>query len=404
MRILCLTPSFQHPNVRGPHRYYYFVRELSKRNQITLLTLAGSDPPADALEEMASYTERILTFPLEDGRHPRLDTLLAGVPGIGPRFRRMSRLREGIRQMKCAFDRLIREESFDLLLFHGKSIYPVIEDWAGLPLVVDFCDATSSRIRTQMRYAGLASAPRLLFRYLRIKEVEEQLVRKTRHLGFVSYRDREAVLGPDSQAKVLPIGVDIAHWQRTEKRPHPSSVVLHGTMDYAPNNDAALYLVEKIVPLIRRSIPDLVVSIVGRSPSPALLASARRSPNVTVTGPVEDVRPFLERAAVYAAPLRFASGIQNKILEAMAMSLPVVTTSIAAAGLRTGDSAEPPVLVADDAQHFASRIIELLRHEDRRDRLATEGRRFVESHFVWPRIAEDLERLCIAAVREYRLR
>jgi glycosyltransferase involved in cell wall biosynthesis len=121
---------------------------------------------------------------------------------------------------------------------------------------------------------------------------------------------------------------------------------------------------------------------------------------VTVTGFVDDLRPYLERAAVCAAPLRFGAGVQNKVLEAMAMGVPVVTTSIAAAGLRVDDAAAPPLYVADDDERFAACLVQLLQDPGERARLAREGRRFVEEHFVWAHQAERLEALCQEAVRE----
>jgi glycosyltransferase involved in cell wall biosynthesis len=173
-------------------------------------------------------------------------------------------------------------------------------------------------------------------------------------------------------------------------------------MNYAPNEDAALHLIDGILPRVRRSIPDAELLVVGRDPTPALLERSRRLPGVTVTGFVEDLRPYLERAAVCAAPLRFGAGVQNKILEAMAMEVPVATTSIAAAGLRVDGAGEPPLCVADDEERFAASLVRLLQDPEERARLAREGRRFVEDHFVWARQAEELEKLCHEAVREWR--
>jgi glycosyltransferase involved in cell wall biosynthesis len=168
-------------------------------------------------------------------------------------------------------------------------------------------------------------------------------------------------------------------------------------MNYAPNEDAALYLIDKILTLVRRSLPQLEVLIVGRDPAPALMQKARQSPNVTVTGFVDDMRPYLERATVFAAPLRYGSGIQNKILEAMAMAVPVITTTIAADGLRVDGAGEPPVHVADGEKAFAERLLHLLADQKERDRLSAEGRRFVENHFIWSRSAKKLEEMCRAA-------
>jgi glycosyltransferase involved in cell wall biosynthesis len=300
--------------------------------------------------------------------------------------------------MKEAFVRLLQQQTFDLVLFHGKDIFPVIEDCRGLPVVVDFCDATSMRVRSRMRYASLARLPVLMLRYWQVRRLEKKLIRKSPHLAFVSCRDREAILGAGGKAEVVPIGVDTQYWKRESPHRQANCLVFTGVMNYAPNEDAAICLIEKIVPLIRQSIPRLQVFIVGRDPAPVLQEKARRHPGVTVTGFVDDVRPYLERATVFAAPLRFGSGVQNKVLEAMAMQVPVVTTSLVAAGLRVDGAATPPLGVADGEKQFAGRVVDLLQQEEQRARLAEDGRRFVENHFVWSRSAEKLEQMCLAAV------
>ncbi len=403
MRILHITPSFQHPQVRGPNRHYHFVRELSQRHAITLLTLVRSDISAEAMQEMTAYTERLLTFNVHAAFNGRAPGGVRSLPVVGGRLEQSLRLREGVRQMKVAFTQLVRQESYDVVLFHGKSVFPVIEDWDDLPIVADFCDATSMRIRTNMRYARMAAVPLLGLRYAQVRRLEHKLVRKTPHIAFISPRDREAVLGPADRSAILPNGVDLDYWTRTSHNPRPNCLIFTGVMDYAPNEDAAVYLIDRILPLIRPSVSNLEVFIVGRNASPALLEKARRYPDVTVTGFVDDMRPYLERATLCAAPLRYASGMQNKVLEAMAMQLPVVTTSIVASGLRVNE-AEPPVQVADGAKEFAGHIVNLLAQETERSRLAADGRRFVENHFVWSRSAEKLEKMCLDAVKLNRQR
>jgi glycosyltransferase involved in cell wall biosynthesis len=401
MRILYLTPSLQHPSMRGPARHYYFIRELARRHAITLLTLARSEASPAVMREMAAYTERMLVIPTNGAANSRAGAHTARRPNYGERIKHAWEFRQAVQQMKQAFASLRREHSFDLVLFHGKDIFPVIEDCHDLPVVVDFCDATSMRIRHRMRYAPLCGGklPWLLWRYWQIRRIEKKLLRKSPHRAFVSWRDREAILGAGGKAEIVPIGVDAQYWKRKSPRvAGPNCLVFTGVMNYAPNEDAAIWLSEKILPLIRQAVPHPEVFIVGRDPSSVLREKARRHPEVTVTGFVEDVRPYLERASVFVAPLRFGSGVQNKILEAMAMQAPVITTPLAAAGLRVDGVAAPPVCVADGEKQFAERVVELLQHEKARARLAEEGRQFVENHFVWSRSAEKLEQMCLAAL------
>jgi polysaccharide biosynthesis protein PslH len=158
-----------------------------------------------------------------------------------------------------------------------------------------------------------------------------------------------------------------------------------------------LHLVKSIFPAIQQAMPEAECIIAGRDPRAELLEAAASCRNVTVTGSVPDMRPYLERASVFLAPLRFASGVQNKILEAMAMEVPVLTTAVAAEGCVSGEHF-PPVRVCSDAQSFAQAAIHLLRHQQERERLAKEARSFVEKHFDWEIPLGKLNDLCIAAV------
>ena len=117
-----------------------------------------------------------------------------------------------------------------------------------------------------------------------------------------------------------------------------------------------------------------------------------------MTGFVEDLRDYLEQAAVFVAPLRYASGMQNKLQEALAMEIPIVTTSIAAEGLRAADGVDVPVYVADQDEAFARRVVELLGRPDEQKRLAIQGRVFAQEHFSWVRSAEQFERMCLQAI------
>jgi glycosyltransferase involved in cell wall biosynthesis len=131
---------------------------------------------------------------------------------------------------------------------------------------------------------------------------------------------------------------------------------------------------------------------VGRDPKPRL-AAAGAQPGVQVTGFVDDVRPFLERAAVFAAPLLFGAGIQNKLLEAMAMAVPVVASPLAADGLRTGDGGMPPLQTADDAAAFAAALAARLAAAQRDPTPDFAARQYVEEHFRWETNAAALEQV-----------
>lgn len=399
MRILYIIPTFQHPKVRGSLRHYYFIRELAQRHAITLLALERSPIAAEARTEMASYTERVLTFKVNPPAHSAVGKLLKQLPLIGNQTAQQLALRQSVGDMKSAFQQLVREEQFDLVLFHGKDCFPVIAGWHALPLVIDFCDATSFRVRTKMRHVNGLMAALLRLRYRQVRQVERKMVQRTAHVAFISQRDRAAILGAHSQAAIIPNGIELAYWTRRSYTPEPNCLIFTGVMDYAPNADAALHLIDAILPHIRPHVPDLKVIIAGRNPTAALRARAQRYPDVIVTGFVEDMRDYLEKATVFVAPLRFGAGMQNKLQEALAMEVPIVTSSLGANGLRVEDGEELPLYAADGDEAFAKQVIRLLNQPAERQRLAQAGRRFAQKHFDWTRSAQQLEQMCMAAMK-----
>lgn len=396
MRILYITAEVPYPLTSGFLRHYHFLRILGPRHEITHFSLTSRpELSPDAVAALDPYVERLVVFGL-----PRGPESPVSHPTLGLRLTKAFQKRRAIGEMKRAVQELVERERFDVVLTSGKPTLSAIEDLEGIPLVVDCCDATSLRIRGEMRFASLQRRLALLLRLPGALRVERRSVRKTPQLAFASARDQQAMTGSTERGEVVPQAVDLEYWTPTLARRRPSRVLFHGVMRYRPNEDAALRLVEEIGPLVRERVPDLELFLVGRDPTPRLLHAAERRPWVTVTGEVEDVRPYFDAATVYCAPLRFASGIQNKLLEALAMEVPIVTTRVAADGLSV-DGAEPPLLVAEGASQIAEEIVRLLDREDERARLAAAGRRFVEENFTWERSAGQLERLCEEAVAEW---
>ena len=393
MRILYVLQRIRHPALRGELRHYHFLRRLASRHAITLVSLAECEVPPEALTELSGYAER---FVLVDGLPPPRPTREAGgLAELGWRARKRWRTRRSLLELRRVVQELLAREPFDVMLLAGINLFGLIDGRNGVPMVLDWCDADSLRLRQGLRYASVLEWPWRMLRYGQVRRTE-RLLRGASHVAFISPRDRDAAHGPDSRAAVVPNGVDVAFWQR-RGRPVPGRIVFTGVLDYPPNDDAARYLIEEVAPRVRRRVPGLEVVIAGRSPSAALAAAAARAPGVTVTGDVPDLRPYLDSATVFVAPLRFASGMQNKLLEAMAMELPVVTTPVAADGLRLDPNADPPVRVGRDADQIATHVVDLLVDPPLAQRLGADGRRYVSQYCDWDRSADMLDGLCLDA-------
>jgi len=383
MKILAVTPDFQHPAVPGSHRHYHFVRELAKRHEITLFTLASKKVPDAVMQEMSGYTTGIHVFDISGG--PQSSALAKA------RYRK-----QVIHRMRREFRNAVAHGSFDVVLFHGKILHSLI-DGIDLPVVIDFCDATSARFRSQMRFESLASRPRRYVQFLRARRYERKLLASSEQIAFISARDRASTAGAPPTSAVIPNGVDLDFWNPVGDRREPNTLALTGVMNYRPNEDAGLALIRNIMPRIRPRVSGPRLLLIGRAPTAALLREAATADDVTVTGEVDDVRPWMERAEIFVAPIQFASGMQNKVLEAMAMRLPVVTTSIVAEGVEIDGPGSAPVVVADRDEDFADAVVALLGDPVERQRLGQAGLDYVRRHFSWLTSAARFEALCFEA-------
>ncbi|MDF1839002.1 MAG: TIGR03087 family PEP-CTERM/XrtA system glycosyltransferase [Planctomycetota bacterium] len=185
---------------------------------------------------------------------------------------------------------------------------------------------------------------------------------------------------PGFSTTVLQNGVDLKFFHPAPEKAEPGRLVFTGVMDYLPNIDACVHFVEDILPLIREKHPDVRFDIVGSKPTPEVKALAN-TPGVTVTGFVDDIRDWSHKASIAVAPLRIARGIQNKVLEALSMGLPVVGSTSATQGVQ-GKPGEHYWVTDDPAEH-ARMVIDLLDHPDKAQELGLIGRKFVEDNYDW---------------------
>jgi glycosyltransferase involved in cell wall biosynthesis len=393
MRILYVMPSVRHPQVRGELRHYHFLLRLARRHEITLLVLNRDDVPATVLDELRRSTRHLLQVGPPVPVRPASHGLAGIIAVLRWRVRKLRLVRRGMTEMTQVVERLVAAGGFDLALLSGTGIHPIAERLSATPMVVDWCDTDSARLRRGLRHSSPLQLPWHVLQYWQVRRIEQKLLHKLPHVTFISRRDRDAAAPAAQSATIIPNGCDLTYWRRRSAE-RTDRIVFTGVLDYRPNADAAKYLLSTIAPLVREEIPHIEVVIAGRNPPRDVLTLARRSQGVTVTGSVPDLRPYLENAAVFVAPLRFASGMQNKVLEAMAMELPVVTTPIVADGLKGDQHDSPPLLVAETAREIASHIAAIVQDPSTARRLGAEGRRYVQRHCDWERSARMLDRLC----------
>jgi len=290
-----------------------------------------------------------------------------------------------------AFDRALRDRSFDAVLVMGVDLLHYTEN-CDVPVIADLVDEPVLAALREMRVEGLsASALRLVKRVFELFPYLRRNCRRARHCMLVSEQDARWLrrLVPGVAVSVLPNGVDADFFHPAGLPVNPHEIVFSGIMGFSPNIAAAQYFASQIFPRIRAALPACHWSIVGGSPSPEIQALA--GPNVRVTGFVPDLRPYLEQAAVIVSPLVSGGGMKNKILEAWAMAKAVVATPLGCAGIDGHDGVN--LLIARNASEFAAKTVHLLTHPEEALRLGCCAQQTVAANYSWDEKSAILDRI-----------
>ena len=242
----------------------------------------------------------------------------------------------------------------------------------------------------------------------KMRRFEDQALRRFDAVIAVSVRDADALRETYGLRNVEPVetGVDVDYYafhapdDAPAFGPAEGTVVFTGSMDSRSNIEGVDFLMREVWPLVLRARPQAQAIIVGRNPPDALVSEARgRGFAWEFSGFVEDVRPYVARAHIYAIPLRVGSGTRIKVFEAMAMGCPIVSTSLGVEGLAVRNGVD--YLAADTAPDFSAAVLALLDHAARRQALASAARALVVEHFDWSHVTGRFEALCLAAARRF---
>jgi sugar transferase (PEP-CTERM/EpsH1 system associated) len=386
MRILFLTSRLPYPPDRGDRlRAYHFIERLSAEHEVTLVSFVAHEGERDHMTALRTFCRDVHVVPLS----PRESLLRAGANAwrhepLQAQYYRSPTMRRLVDRISAAETAAGRP--FDVAVAHLFRMAPYLE-WCGQAYrVVDLTDVISQEVARSLPYRGLGW--RLIYRFEgpRIQRYERWVAGTFDEAWLISQADLQVLAAqcPGANLRVVPNGVDASRFFPTQEIARPSSLIFVGHLGVLHNIDAVAFLALEILPRVRHQIPGCTLEVVGASPS----AEVRRLadlPGVTVTGFVPDLNRSLNQAEVFVAPLRFAAGVQNKVLEAMAAARPVVTTSLVNTGL--GAQAGRDLLLADSAEEAASQVLTLLRDGDLRLRIGQAGRAFVHGAFGWDRVA-----------------
>jgi glycosyltransferase involved in cell wall biosynthesis len=259
--------------------------------------------------------------------------------------------------------------------------------------IADLVDAISKNYRRSYRYSNILKKPLYWLEKRRVLQYERQIITEFDHSFIVSESDKKFICSKTSEAdgfSVLPNGVRSEYIEESDNMNYTSDnlyLVFLGKMDYYPNIDAVKYFSKHIFPNIQKNHPRVSFDIVGGSPSSDIKMLDRYS-QINVTGFVDDPRKYIERGTIFVAPMRTGAGVQNKILEAMALKKPVVTTSIGLEGIKAENKKH--ILVADSEEEFSDAINYLLLNPDARARIGRKARELIKKRYTWESVEDHI--------------
>ncbi|HEV8348416.1 MAG TPA: TIGR03087 family PEP-CTERM/XrtA system glycosyltransferase [Vicinamibacterales bacterium] len=358
MRVLFLTHRLPYAPNRGDRiRSYHIARQLSRSSDVDVLSLTHDDEEESHVADLRRMVDHVRT-----ARVSRIANLCRAVAAL-PTSRPLTHVLLDAPTLGTTLAEMVAERRPDVVLAYCSGVARLVMEapLRGIPAVVDFVDVDSEKWRDLARVTPPPKAwiyrreCRLLGRF------ESAVAYHAKAALVVNEREQASLenLAPRARVHVLPNGIDLSMFQPAIHPSSNASVIFCGVMNYAPNEQAALWIAKAVWPLVRAERPDATLLLVGADPTSAVRALAVRDRSVTVTGTVPDVRPFLHSAALATAPLATARGIQNKVLEAIASGLPSVVTPAVFEGLPA--EAAPACRVAGSSEAFAASILDLLR-------------------------------------------
>jgi sugar transferase (PEP-CTERM/EpsH1 system associated) len=394
MRILLITPQRPYPPHQGTTlRNFNLVKELAKRHTVCLLSFLEPDQAPSDSGPLSQYCQWIETIPVPQRTTMRRlrQMLLTNRPDMSWRL--------WSPEFAQRLAHKLAGESFDVVEIEGIEMapyLPVIQAIDPTPRII--YDAHNAEwilqkracladVKTPSRWVAAAYS---WVQWHRLRRYEAALMARVDHTVVMSEPDRAALLdvSPTAKTTVIPNGVDLGAYSQFTDPPINHDIVFTGKMDFRPNIDAVLWFGLNVFPLIQARHPGTSFAIVGQRPHPRL-DILRNNPHIRITGFVDDIRPYIAGAKVYAAPLRVGGGTRLKLMEAMAMGRAIVSTTVGAEGFPVTDGQE--LLLADTPELFAEKVCRLLESPTQTEQLGAAGRAFATANYGWDALVPKLE-------------
>jgi sugar transferase (PEP-CTERM/EpsH1 system associated) len=384
-KILYFTSRIPFPLEKGDKlRAYHQIKHLSKDFDVVLCSISDIPLSENAELELGQYTSNIHVY-----QTTKLTTLInmivAGFYSFP--FQVGYFFNTGAHYF---FNKVIEEEKPDHIFVQLLRMAEYALSVPNIPKSLDYMDAFSKGIERRMLEAkGLK---KLIFKieYNRLKKYEENIFDHFNNSFIISKQDKESF--SFSKAKdiiILPNGVDDEFFTPNESKPKKYDLVFTGNMSYPPNVSAVVYIAEKIMPLLIKQKEDIKFLIAGATPSASV--KALQNENITVSGWLDDIRDAYNESSVFLAPLQIGTGLQNKLLEAMAMKIPCITSSLANNAI--GAAHNSNIFIGNTPEEYAELVIDCLTNKEKAKVVAEAGKLHVTQNFNWPALSNELSEI-----------
>jgi glycosyltransferase involved in cell wall biosynthesis len=392
MKLLILSSVNPYPPTDGVKiKLYYLIKHLARRgHNISIFFLQKSSAsPKSSLNELSKYCELIKSIPIQFKSFTRLLYWLQYLPKI---------LEKNIYSyIKLGDVDIIHCDTFLMACSMSRLISTL-----PVPSIASINDSFSLGVRDGMLFMPTFSKTKwsYVFQYPFIKRYESKLYEKFQKIHVVSNVDNTYLkaLNPHLDVETIPNGVDVNFYKPLGLQQEDLSLAYHGDMD--GKSPYALWFIKKVFYEVKKEIPKVKFFLIGKNPRKELIKTATKTENVVLTGYVNDVRPYLDKATLAVSPDKKTCGILNHVLEAMAMEKTVVGTWMSFLGIPGSKSMEN-VVMAYDENDFIYKIIYLLENENERKRIGRNARKLIESKYTWEKIIPKYESMYKDAIIKF---
>jgi sugar transferase (PEP-CTERM/EpsH1 system associated) len=392
MRIFYICRRVPFPPDRGDKiAAFNAIRHLAARHEVHVFCLGDGVQDLANISGLQAYAKSVSAAPVDEFtiKLRALAALVTGQP-LSVAALNESKLHDAIQKK-------FTELRPDLIIVYSCNMAQFAEHFPNVPRIMHFGDLDSlkwpqyaERSSIPLNWIYAIEARRLLGYERHIAQIFSHALVHTE----IEKHDFERLI-PGIPVAVVGNGVDLDYFRSAGEAKKPASMVFTGVMDYRPNIDAVVWFCDEILPIVQANIPAANFTICGSRPAPAVRRLAKRR-GVRVTGWVADARPYLDRAEIFVAPLRMARGVQNKLLEALAMGLPCVASTAARSGTAVADG--QGILATDEPREFARHVIDLLGDSDGRAEMARRARAAAVANYRWEVQLACLDQVIAAAV------